>query len=109
MQNSKKTVEDISSKLEVLKQKFETDDQSLGNQLDGLVHSRYTNYWEYIHLDTLLTLQTPKTEFPDETIFITYNYEKFIFLDNLTKFILLISHFILIWHFLKTTFKSPLL
>ena len=31
------------------------------------------SYWDYIHLDTLLTLQTPKTDFPDENIFIIYH------------------------------------
>jgi tryptophan 2,3-dioxygenase len=30
-------------------------------------------YWDYIHLDTLLTLQKPKTHLPDEMIFIMYH------------------------------------
>jgi tryptophan 2,3-dioxygenase len=30
-------------------------------------------YWDYIHLDTLLSLQSPKTPFPDEEIFIMYH------------------------------------
>ncbi|MBC8156512.1 MAG: tryptophan 2,3-dioxygenase, partial [Bacteroidetes bacterium] len=30
-------------------------------------------YWDYIHLDTLLSLQNPRTAYPDELIFITYH------------------------------------
>jgi tryptophan 2,3-dioxygenase len=37
------------------------------------LYSDYLTYWDYIHLDTLLTLQTPKTKFPDENIFIIYH------------------------------------
>jgi tryptophan 2,3-dioxygenase len=47
--------------------------QDLSSYLDGLLYSDYLTYWDYIHLDTLLSLQTPKTRFPDEKIFITYH------------------------------------
>src|ERR1700760_1733889 len=73
MQNSQNPADDISAKLELLKQKFDNDGQSINTHLDGLFHSKYVNYWEYVHLDTLLTLQTPLTDFPDELIFITYH------------------------------------
>ncbi len=73
MQNSQNPEEELSAKLELLKKKFESDGQSINTHMDGLYHSRYINYWEYVHLDTLLTLQTPKTDFPDELIFITYH------------------------------------
>ncbi|HSZ26020.1 MAG TPA: tryptophan 2,3-dioxygenase family protein, partial [Cytophagaceae bacterium] len=73
MQDSHNPGDDISAKVELLKQKFSNDDQSINTHLDGLYHSKYINYWEYIHLDTLLTLQTPRTDFPDELIFITYH------------------------------------
>ena len=73
MQNSKNPTEDLSAKLDLLKQKFDNDGQSINTHLDGLYHSKYVSYWEYVHLDTLLTLQTPKTDFPDELIFITYH------------------------------------
>jgi tryptophan 2,3-dioxygenase len=73
MQNSQNPADDISAKLELLKQKFDSDGQSINTHLDGLFHSKYVNYWEYVHLDTLLTLQTPRTDFPDELIFITYH------------------------------------
>jgi tryptophan 2,3-dioxygenase len=41
--------------------------------LDGLLHSSQLTYWDYLHIDTLLTLQTPRTAFPDENIFIIYH------------------------------------
>lgn len=47
--------------------------QDINAYLDGLLLSNYLTYWDYIHLDTLLTLQSPKTDFPDEQIFIIYH------------------------------------
>jgi tryptophan 2,3-dioxygenase len=47
--------------------------QDINAYLDGLLLSNYLTYWDYIHLDTLLTLQNPKTDFPDEQIFIIYH------------------------------------
>jgi tryptophan 2,3-dioxygenase len=38
-----------------------------------LLHADFLTYWDYIHLDTLLSLQNPKTPFPDEEIFIIYH------------------------------------
>lgn len=56
-----------------LEQKYEVMGQDLTSYLDGLLHSDYLTYWDYIHLDTLLSLQNPKTHFPDEKIFIIYH------------------------------------
>ena len=47
--------------------------QDINAYLDGLLLSNYLTYWDYVHLDTLLTLQQPKTDFPDEEIFIMYH------------------------------------
>jgi tryptophan 2,3-dioxygenase len=47
--------------------------QDLSSYLDGLLHADYLTYWDYIHLDTLLSLQNPKTQFPDEKVFIIYH------------------------------------
>ncbi|NQV53320.1 MAG: tryptophan 2,3-dioxygenase [Flavobacteriales bacterium] len=47
--------------------------QDINAYLDGLLLSNYLTYWDYVHLDTLLTLQHPKTDFPDEEIFIMYH------------------------------------
>lgn len=56
-----------------LEQKYEVMGQDLSSYLDGLMYSDYLTYWDYIHLDTLLSLQNPKTKFPDEQIFIIYH------------------------------------
>src|SRR4051812_37240706 len=63
----------ISDKIKKLQEKYDADGQDLNAHLEGLLHSDYLKYWEYIHLDTLLSLQKPKTGFPDEMIFITYH------------------------------------
>ncbi|UZO82126.1 tryptophan 2,3-dioxygenase family protein [Aquimarina sp. ERC-38] len=64
---------EITEKIAQLEAKFKNSGQDLGSYLDGLLHDRYLTYWDYIHLDTLLSLQVPKTHFPDEEIFITYH------------------------------------
>ncbi len=56
-----------------LQQKYAVMGQDMSSYLDGLLHSDYLTYWDYIHLETLLSLQNPKTQFPDERIFITYH------------------------------------
>lgn len=47
--------------------------QDIKSYLDGLLLSNYLTYWDYVQLDTLMTLQKPKTDFPDELIFIIYH------------------------------------
>lgn len=64
---------EILIKIKQLEAKYATMGQSLSNYLDGLLYSNFLPYWEYIHLDTLLTLQNPKTDFPDEKVFIMYH------------------------------------
>lgn len=56
-----------------LEQKYEVMGQDLSSYLDGLLYADYLTYWDYIHLDTLLSLQNPKTSFPDERVFIMYH------------------------------------
>jgi tryptophan 2,3-dioxygenase len=56
-----------------LQQKYAVMGQDLSSYLDGLLYADYLTYWDYIHLDTLLSLQNPKTQFPDEKIFIVYH------------------------------------
>ncbi|HAS45591.1 MAG TPA: tryptophan 2,3-dioxygenase [Microscillaceae bacterium] len=56
-----------------LKNKYSLTGQSLTDNLEGLLHANYLKYWNYVHLDTLLSLQNPRTDFPDETIFIVYH------------------------------------
>ncbi|MEO9806581.1 MAG: tryptophan 2,3-dioxygenase family protein [Reichenbachiella sp.] len=63
----------ILEQLRQLEEKYEAMGQDLSSYLDGLLHADYLTYWDYIHLDTLLSLQNPKTQFPDEKIFIIYH------------------------------------
>lgn len=63
----------ITEKIKLLEDKYAQMGQDLNGYLDGLLLSNYLTYWDYIQLDTLLTLQNPKTDFPDEQIFIMYH------------------------------------
>ena len=64
---------EVEEKIKKLAEKYSTTGQDLPSYLEGLLYADYLSYWDYIHLDTLLTLQTPKTDFPDENIFIIYH------------------------------------
>jgi len=61
------------SQISKLEEKYKDSGQDVNSYLDGLLHQRYLTYWDYIHLDTLLSLQIPRTYFPDEEIFIMYH------------------------------------
>ncbi|MDT0606508.1 tryptophan 2,3-dioxygenase family protein [Croceitalea rosinachiae] len=63
----------IESQINKLEEKFKNSGQDLSSYLDGLLYQRYLTYWDYIHLDTLLSIQVPRTHFPDEEIFIMYH------------------------------------
>ncbi len=63
----------LLEQLKKLQQKYAVMGQDLSSYLDGLLHADYLTYWDYIHLDTLLSLQNPKTQFPDEKVFIVYH------------------------------------
>jgi tryptophan 2,3-dioxygenase len=64
---------EIRERLEKLEKKYQAMGQDLVSYLDGLLYADYLTYWDYIHLDSLLSLQNPKTSFPDEEIFIMYH------------------------------------
>ena len=68
-----KSKEDIDLQIAKLEEKYKNSGQDLSSYLDGLLYQRYLTYWDYIHLDTLLSLQIPRTHFPDEEIFIMYH------------------------------------
>lgn len=65
--------EKIADQIKKLQEKFKDSGQELTAYLDGLLYQRYLTYWDYIHLDTLLSIQIPKTQYPDEEIFIMYH------------------------------------
>ena len=64
---------EIADRIDQLEEKYRNSGQDLGSYLDGLLHQRFLTYWDYIHLDTLLSLQIPRTHFPDEEVFIMYH------------------------------------
>ncbi len=63
----------ILEKIKLLEQKYAQTGQDLNGYLEGLLLSNYLTYWDYTQVDTLLTLQNPKTDYPDEVIFIMYH------------------------------------
>lgn len=68
-----KVTPEIQDRLNRLADKYQASGQELLDFLDGLLYQDYNTYWDYIHLDTLLSLQTPITDIPDEEIFIMYH------------------------------------
>lgn len=64
---------EVLEQLKRLEEKYASQGQDLAAYLEGLFYADFTNYWDYIHLDTLLSLQTPRTTIPDEKIFIIYH------------------------------------
>lgn len=65
--------DNIAEQIDKLRHKYESMGQDMESYLDGLLCSNYITYWDYIQLDTLLTLQNPRTDFPDEQIFVMYH------------------------------------
>lgn len=60
-------------RIKKLKDKYAAIGQDLDSYLDGLIFANPLTYWDYIEVDALLSLQKPKTDFPDEKIFIVYH------------------------------------
>lgn len=64
---------EVLEQLKRLEEKYVPLGQDLAAYLEGLYYTEFVNYWDYIHLDTLLSLQIPRTKIPDEKIFIMYH------------------------------------
>ncbi|NLR60098.1 tryptophan 2,3-dioxygenase [Chitinophaga polysaccharea] len=64
---------EIAEKIRQLEEKYAAMGQNLSAYLDGLLYADYLTYWDYIQLDVLLNLQHPRTQIPDERIFIIYH------------------------------------
>ncbi len=56
-----------------IKKKYQNLGQDFNTYLAGLYYAKPITYWDYIEVDTLLSLQKPRTDFPDEFIFIGYH------------------------------------
>lgn len=65
-------------------QKIEEKYKNLGENPEtyfkGLLQAKPINYWDYVEVDTLLSLQKPRTNFKDEEIFIMYHQVTELFL-----------------------------
>lgn len=64
---------EIAALLQQLEEKYSATGQDMKSYLEGLLYTDYTTYWDYIEVDTLLSLQKPHTRIPDEEIFIMYH------------------------------------
>ncbi len=58
---------------EQLKEKYEAIGQDVDTHLNGLLHSKPMNYWDFANTDALLSLQIQRTTLPDEMVFIMYH------------------------------------
>ena len=56
-----------------INKKYEKLGENPDTYLEGLLHAKPITYWDYIEVDTLLSLQRPRTPFKDETVFIMYH------------------------------------
>jgi tryptophan 2,3-dioxygenase len=65
--------EKILAQLQKLREKVGASGTDIASYLEGMNYSKLTTYWDYIHLDTLMSLQNPKTDQPDEVVFIAYH------------------------------------
>ena len=59
-------VKDIEKKYQQLGENPET-------YLKGLLQAKPITYWDYIQVDTLLSLQKTRTDYKDEVIFVMYH------------------------------------
>lgn len=59
--------------IEAINKKYKDIGENPDTYLKGLLQSKPINYWDYVEVDTLLSLQKPRTNFADEEIFIMYH------------------------------------
>ena len=59
--------------VDAINQKYTNMGENPDTYFKGLLHMKPVNYWDYVEVDTLLSLQKPKTNFKDEEIFIMYH------------------------------------
>lgn len=59
--------------IEKINKKYQEIGENPDTYLNGLLQAKPINYWDYIEVETLLSLQRPRTDFKDEEIFILYH------------------------------------
>lgn len=70
MMSRKNKAKDLMDKIN---DKYEDLGENPNTYLEGLLESKPLTYWDYIGVDTLFSLQKPRTNFKDEKIFIMYH------------------------------------
>lgn len=68
-----KIPDDAREQIDKLAQKFDAMGHDLSSHLEGFLHAKPMNYWDYIQTDALLNLQVQRTMYPDEMVFIMYH------------------------------------
>lgn len=63
-------MEDIKKRIE---EKYKQLGENPSTYMEGLLLTKPLTYWDYIQVDTLLSLQRPRTDFADEKIFVIYH------------------------------------
>jgi tryptophan 2,3-dioxygenase len=63
----------LSQALQVLANSRKHTGQSLEQIIRGVSNQQTLTYWDYIQQDALLSLQVPKTNYPDEQLFLIYH------------------------------------
>ncbi len=66
--------------LNQITEKYEKLGENPETYLKGLLQAKPINYWDYIEVETLLSLQKPRTNYKDEEIFIMYHQVTELFL-----------------------------
>lgn len=59
--------------IDKLNKKYEGLGENPNTYLEGLLQAKPISYWDYIEVDTLFSLQKPRTDYKDEKIFIMYH------------------------------------
>lgn len=63
----------MENTIKAIEEKYKKMGQDPETYLNGLLQAKPINYWDYIQVDTLLSLQKPRTDFKDEEIFVMYH------------------------------------
>ncbi|MCB0467263.1 MAG: tryptophan 2,3-dioxygenase [Aequorivita sp.] len=64
---------DNTELIKAIKEKYKSLGENPETYLKGLLQAKPITYWDYIQVDTLLSLQKTRTDFKDEEIFVMYH------------------------------------
>ena len=64
---------DNTELIKAIEEKYKSLGENPETYLKGLLQAKPITYWDYIQVDTLLSLQKTRTDFKDEEIFVMYH------------------------------------